>query len=241
VNSSRENTITRHLPASVRRMFDTIAPRYDLLNHLLSFGLDIRWRKKAVKFLAVQKEGKFLDIGAGTGDVSMEIMKAMPAYVIGADFSLNMLDIFRKKMGPGETRASLVSCDALSLPFRDEIFDGTIVAFGIRNFRDRLLAMREMLRVLKPGGISVILELSRPRKPIVSQLYWIYSRALLPLVGRIISRHNSAYRYLPESIRGFPLEEEFLPLMVKAGYNETKAYTLTFGAATIYVGRKNKV
>ena len=234
------STPQREQPKEIQKMFDAIAPTYDLLNHVLSFGLDIRWRRKAITLLSGKRGGTILDIAAGSGDVSFDLMNIQPQRVIGGDFSLNMLQVFDKKIEKvkPEHPISLVSCDALSLPFNDESFDGTIVAFGIRNFANRLQSLKEMLRVLTPGGISVILELTQPQTPFISQCYSLYSRWGLPLVGKIISRSNSAYSYLPQSITNFPPKDEFLSLMNEAGFVETKALPLTFGVATIFTGRK---
>ncbi|MBI1807738.1 MAG: bifunctional demethylmenaquinone methyltransferase/2-methoxy-6-polyprenyl-1,4-benzoquinol methylase UbiE [Ignavibacteria bacterium] len=233
---------SRSDPKKIQSMFDAIAPTYDLLNHLLSFGFDIRWRKKAVNLLTEKKGGAFLDIAAGSGDISLDLLTLRPQMIVSADFAVKMLNIFQRKIStqPDEQHVSLVSCDALSLPFRDGMFDATIVAFGIRNFADRLVSLKEMLRVLQPDGCSVILELSMPKAPIASQLYRLYSQRALPALGRIISKHNDAYRYLPESIAHFPEQKEFLALMREAGFVEVKAVSLTFGAATIFFGRKNR-
>ena len=230
-------------PRRIKEMFDAIAPTYDRLNRMLSFGLDIRWRRKAVSFLAEKKGGKILDIAAGSGDVSLEVLAIRPARVVATDFAPAMLRVFEQKLN---NRADggivdLVICDALRLPFREGSFDGTIVAFGIRNFADREAGLREMLRVLVPGGISVILELSRPDRPVMRGLYNLYSSIGIPLLGRIVSKHESAYRYLPESIRHFPERGDFLSSMAKAGFASPAAHPLTFGGATIYVGRKPEV
>ncbi len=232
--------IQRQSPDSIRSMFDSIAPTYDLLNHLLSAGLDIRWRKKAVRILAKREGGVFLDIAAGSGDVSFEMLCLRPQRIVGVDFAFNMLEIFRQKIDKRSDHLPIdvVSGDGLSLPFRDAMFDGTLIAFGIRNFSDRLQGLREMMRVLKPDGVSVILELSKPTLPVAAQLYTLYAGMLLPLVGRFVSRHNNAYRYLPESIRHFPQRDEFLELMRRAGFRDVRAIALSFGAAMIYAGRK---
>ena len=231
---------TLQTPDEIRHMFNEIAPTYDLLNHLLSFGLDIRWRKKAVGILKEKTGGVILDIATGSGDFSLEMLALQPRLVVATDFAQNMLTVFQKKLNANNwiDRIRLVSCDALSLPFHDESFDATIVAFGIRNFADRISSMKEMVRVLKPDGISVILELSEPKGVLISRLYKAYARWGLPLLGKIISRHNSAYRYLPESIANFPEREEFLSMMKSAGFASTVAYSLTFSAATLYVGKK---
>ncbi|MBI1805010.1 MAG: bifunctional demethylmenaquinone methyltransferase/2-methoxy-6-polyprenyl-1,4-benzoquinol methylase UbiE [Ignavibacteriae bacterium] len=229
-----------HDPQSIQRMFNAIAPTYDMLNHLLSFGLDIRWRKRAIRSLEEKRGGAILDIAAGSGDLSLEALKLSPSYLVATDFAETMLQVFQKKLrGQRHSQiVNLVACDALSLPFADESFDATMVAFGIRNFADRIKSLREMRRVLKPRGLSLILELSAPKAPFVSQLYKVYSRVMLPLLGKIISKHNNAYAYLPDSIAKFPDQHEFRRLMEEAGFAEIHIMPLTFGAATIYLGRK---
>ena len=227
-------------PTEVKAMFNAIAPTYDLLNHFLSLGLDIRWRKKALRLLEEKRGGVFLDIAAGSGDLSAGALRLGPRAVIAADFALQMLEVFRQKALwlPGRPVISLVSCDAHRLPFPDGRFDVTMVAFGIRNFADRLASLREMHRVLNKGGITMVLELTRPSAPVVGQLYALYANHLLPLVGRIISRSNSAYRYLPESIARFPEREDFLSTMRAAGFTGAEARALSFGIATVFIGRK---
>src|SRR5258706_8753178 len=230
-------------PGRIKEMFDAIAPTYDLLNRLLSFGLDVRWRRKAVSFLSEKQNGKILDIAAGSGDVSLEALSIRPARVVATDFAPAMLRVFEQKLKtrPDAGIVDLVICDALRLPFREGSFDATIVAFGIRNFADRDAGLREMLRVLVPGGISVILELSRPNGAVMRGLYNVYASIGIPVLGRIVSRHESAYQYLPESIRHFPERGDFLSAMAKAGFTSAEAHPLTFGGATIYVGRKPEV
>lgn len=230
----------REHPDEIRGMFNAIAPTYDILNHLLSFGLDIRWRRKAISVLAGKVDGVFLDIAAGSGDVSLDLLALKPSFVVGADFAEDMLRVFRQKLMKRSQvdTIGLVCCDAHELPFRGDTFDGTIVAFGIRNFSDRARSLREMRRVLRPGGIAVILELSQPTSPIAVQLYRFYGAVVLPLLGMIISRHTTAYKYLPSSIREFPHQSEFVELMRSAGFEDVRATVLTFGAATIFVGTK---
>ena len=230
--------IRQEAPATIRSMFDSIAPTYDLLNHLLSFGMDIRWRKKAIRFCEGKKNGTFLDIAAGSGDLSLALLALAPKQIVATDFAVRMLEVFRGKIGRRTDAGaiSLASCDAHRLPFRDASFDGTFVAFGIRNFADRPRALREMLRVLKPGGRSVILELTKPESPVAAQLYGIHSGVVLPLLGALISRHNDAYRYLPQSIAAFPTNGEFCRMMSQAGFLDVEAHPLTFGAATIFTG-----
>ncbi len=227
-------------PARIRAMFDRIAPTYDLLNRLISFGLDTSWRREAIALFREFSGGSFLDIAAGSGDVSVELTTLSPRFTAGTDFSINMLRQYDLKMHSRAHggRFAVAACDALALPFRDRTFDGTITAFGIRNFADRPLSLREMHRVLRPGGIAVILELTVPEHPIFRRLYTLHAKYLLPLAGRIISGDSSAYRYLPESIEAFPPNAEFLSMMSAAGFVRTEARPLTFGAATIFSGRK---
>lgn len=234
---SREN------PEEIRQMFDSIAPTYDTLNHVLSFGLDIVWRRSAIGMLREKKNGTFLDIAAGSGDVSIDLQSLNPRRVIATDFSLGMLSVFHDKLlrKKGSNDIHLVASDAHDLPFRAECFDGTIVAFGIRNFANRLASLSEMLRVLKPGGLAIVLELSMPETPVISQCYRAYARWILPLIGKIISRNGSAYSYLPSSISAFPERREFLSLMKQAGFVNESSHSLTFGVATIYSGRKRTV
>ncbi len=170
----------------------------------------------------------------------MEALRLAPRRVVATDFAPKMLEVFREKLSrrhPGAP-VELLTADALALPFPGDTFDATMVAFGIRNFGDRLQSLQEMRRVLVPGGIALILELSTPRSPVARGLYRIHSGVLLPLIGKIISRHNKAYRYLPASIAKFPDASEFIPLMEQAGFTRVSATSLTFGVATIYCGRK---
>ncbi|MGA2623017.1 MAG: bifunctional demethylmenaquinone methyltransferase/2-methoxy-6-polyprenyl-1,4-benzoquinol methylase UbiE [Bacteroidota bacterium] len=227
-------------PLNIQAMFNAIAPKYDVLNHLLSFGLDIRWRKRALKLVEEKRKGKFLDIAAGSGDLSIEAIGLQPQMIVATDFAANMLGVFRDKLNDRKITnpIHLASCDALHLPFTVDTFDLTMVAFGVRNFSDRLLGLKEMLRVLRPGGVCLILELTTPKLPVIAHLYNLYSKSILPMIGKIISRHNLAYSYLPTSISEFPADEQFLSLMKEAGFREPSASFLTFGVATIYTGRK---
>jgi demethylmenaquinone methyltransferase / 2-methoxy-6-polyprenyl-1,4-benzoquinol methylase len=227
-------------PLSIRTMFNAIAPTYDILNHLLSFGLDIRWRKKAISFLNEKRSGTILDIATGSGDLAIEALKLQPHQIVASDFALKMLTVFKDKLlkrNYGKI-ITLVCCDALVLPFHEESFDAAMVAFGIRNFAERLHSLKEIQRVLKSSGLYLVLELTKPTAPGIAQLYKIYSHTILPLFGRIISRHNSAYHYLTESITNFPKRDEFLSLMTEAGFIEVRAIPLSFGIATIFIGRK---
>ncbi len=227
-------------PDRIRAMFDRIAPTYDLLNRVISFGLDTGWRREAIALLREFSGGAFLDIAAGSGDVSVEMASLSPRFTAGTDFSVNMLREYDRKMRPSASagRYGVAACDALSLPFRECVFDGTITAFGIRNFADRGRSLSEMHRVLRPGGVAVILELTVPRNPVLKRLHALHSNCLLPVAGRIISGDASAYRYLPASIASFPPSADFLAMMRAAGFAGVSARSLTFGAATIFSGRK---
>ncbi|MDI6766228.1 MAG: bifunctional demethylmenaquinone methyltransferase/2-methoxy-6-polyprenyl-1,4-benzoquinol methylase UbiE [Bacteroidota bacterium] len=231
---------TQREEKNIQVMFNKIAPTYDLLNRLISFGLDQAWRKKAIALLAVNNESKILDIAAGSGDITLALAKHGPKLIVATDFALRMFNVFRQKLDTGEFSQliTFTACNALDLPFRDQSFDGTIVAFGIRNFADRFLALQEMHRVLKSGGISVILELTEPTNPAIRQLYKFHARLLLPLLGKLISKHKSAYRYLPDSIKNFPNKNDFRTMMNQAGFIQTSTVDLAFGTATIFVGRK---
>ncbi len=227
----------------VQEMFSDIAPRYDLLNRLLSGGRDRYWRKRAVSQLAPRASGCFLDIATGTADVAIEIARTCPdrsVQVVGMDFSDKMLELAGRKidsLAMSDT-IQLEAGSAESLPFKNNSFDGTITAFGIRNFSDVEVSLREMHRVLRPGGQSVILEFALPRNPILNFLYRFYFESLLPRVGRLVSRHPRAYTYLPESVAAFPVREKFSSLMQDAGFKNVTFKELTFGVVILYSGIK---
>lgn len=223
----------------IREMFDTIAPRYDLLNRLLSLGIDRRWRRFAVAQLRVPADGLVLDVATGTGDVALTIAAATPSTVriVGEDFTPGMLRHGREKIvrSPYAGRIVLVNAPCESMPHPDGIFDGVTIAFGIRNVVDREAGLREMLRVLRPGGRAVILEFSNPKSRLFKALYYFYFRRVLPLIGGLLSR-RSAYQYLPDSVLEFPDQQRFLGMMADAGFAELSSTDLTFGIATVYVG-----
>ncbi len=227
----------------VQKMFSDIAPRYDLLNRLLSCGQDQYWRKRAVTRLSPQSGERFLDIATGTADVALEIIRNVPkgaVQVVGMDFSEKMLELARQKIDSLDKANSIqLECgSAESLPFEDNSFDGTTTAFGIRNFSDIGRSLREMHRVLKPGGRCVILEFSLPRNPVLNALYRFYFEWLLPKVGRLISKHPSAYTYLPETVAAFPVRKEFSSLMQQAGFMNVTYKELTLGIVILYTGIK---
>jgi len=224
----------------VARMFDSISGRYDFLNHFLSLGIDILWRRKAIGLLHELKPAKILDVATGTGDFAVEALKLHPEQVIGVDISEGMLEVGRQKMRARklDNIIELRSGDSENLPFGDNFFDAVIVAFGVRNFENLERGLAEMLRVVKPGGRVVILEFSRPSKFPMKQLYNAYFTAILPLIGRLVSQDQSAYRYLPESVQAFPDGEDFIRILSDVGYKSPQCNPLTFGISSLYWGSK---
>ncbi len=224
----------------VAHMFNSISPQYDFLNHLLSLGIDIHWRKKAIKMLRQNPPATILDIATGTGDFALEAMKLNPKKIIGLDISDGMLDVGRTKIrsrGWAQT-IDMVNGDSENLPFAENNFDAVIVAFGVRNFENLEMGLSEMHRVLKPGGRVVILEFSKPRHIVMQFFYGFYFRAILPLIGRLFSRHRTAYTYLPESVKAFPDGNDFLAILKKIGFQNTSCQPLTFGVSSLYYAQK---
>jgi demethylmenaquinone methyltransferase / 2-methoxy-6-polyprenyl-1,4-benzoquinol methylase len=222
--------------AYVREIFSSIAPRYDFINHLMSFAIDRIWRKKAITMLAPSKPGVYLDLCAGTLDVS-ERIALWPNFtgrVVSADFAEPMLRAGLSKVKGRPI--SVVTADGLQLPLADETLEGAIVAFGIRNVAGLNAGLSEVRRVLKPGAPFVILEFSTPRFAPMRWLYLLYFHHVIPLVGGFISGHSSAYSYLPESVKVFPIEEELAGRMQSAGFRDVTWKSLTFGIAAIHRG-----
>jgi demethylmenaquinone methyltransferase/2-methoxy-6-polyprenyl-1,4-benzoquinol methylase len=225
----------------IREMFDSIAPRYDFLNRLLSLGIDRRWRKFAVKQIKFGNTGKILDVATGTADVALQIAAATPTSITitGIDFSAQMIELGRAKVkdSPFSARITLQVAPCESIPFDDNTFDSATIAFGIRNVVDRLAGLKEMQRVLKPEGRIVILEFSNPKSKLFKALYNFYFLKVLPVIGGLFSQF-SAYKYLPDSVLEFPSQTEFEKIMSEAGFSNIVHYDLTFGIATVYVGEK---
>ena len=221
-------------------MFNGIAPKYDLLNHLLSMGIDKRWRKKAMKVVGAGCKDIVLDVACGTGDFSMEALKHGVKKVIGADISENMLTVAREKAKERKLTEQLDFRygDSDNLEFPDNTFDAVTVAFGVRNFEHLEKGLTEMYRVLKPGGKVVILEFSTPERFPMKQLYRFYFKRVLPWIGGIVSGNRKAYEYLPASVFAFPQGEAFLKIMRSCGYRQVTQCRLTFGIASLYVGEK---
>jgi len=224
----------------VAEMFDNIAPKYDFLNHFLSFGIDKIWRRKAIRLLMKYSPSIILDVATGTGDFAIESLKTGAQKVIGVDISEEMLAVGRVKIKTlgVDHRIVLQKGDSEELEFSDNFFDAVTIAFGVRNFENLSKGIDELYRVLKPGAIVCILEFSKPRYFPVKQMYSFYSFFILPFLGRLFSKDKSAYRYLPESVEQFPDGEEFLKVLKQSGFTQTREYRQTFGVATIYTGIK---
>ncbi|MFP4227566.1 MAG: bifunctional demethylmenaquinone methyltransferase/2-methoxy-6-polyprenyl-1,4-benzoquinol methylase UbiE [Salinivenus sp.] len=224
---------------AVESMFDTVAPRYDLLNRVLSFGIDRYWRTQAVRLLADEQPTRVLDVATGTADLALKAEQMLhPREVVGIDLSAEMLRYGREKIEQKglSSRISLVQGDAADLPFDDHAFDAALVAFGVRNFEDLTAGLRGIRRVLRPGGRLVVLEFSSPRTTPIKQLYAWYSRHVLPRIGGALSPDQGAYEYLPTSVAAFPDGTEFLSRMAESGYDDLLWRPLTFGIASLYRG-----
>jgi demethylmenaquinone methyltransferase/2-methoxy-6-polyprenyl-1,4-benzoquinol methylase len=225
----------------VATMFNNISNTYDFLNHFLSLGIDIIWRKKAIKELLKDKPETILDVATGTGDFAFEALEILkPKKIIGIDISAGMLAVAdkkiieRKKSDLFEVRLG----DSEKLLFDDNSFDAVTVAYGVRNFENLEQGIADMLRVLKPNGKAVILEFSKPKAFPIKQLYNFYFKYVTPSIGKLFSKDSSAYTYLPESVAAFPDGEKFTSLMDKVGYKNTKCKPLAFGICSIYTGIK---
>lgn len=237
------NSITHdRLPShDIAAMFDAVSPRYDLLNHLLSCGVDLWWRRKAAGALHLPDKALILDAAAGTADLSLCLARRMETEMVTAlDISAGMLERAGRKISrarlPEKITCIRGNCEAL--PFSDDSFDAVTTGFGIRNVKNPGKALCEFHRVLKQGGECVVLEFSRPRCRVIGPLFGLYFRYVLPLIGRIVSRHRTAYRYLHRSAQSFPCGEAFAAMMREAGFDSVRRVTLTFGIAAIYRGTK---
>lgn len=225
----------------VSTMFDKIAPYYDGLNRFLSLGIDVYWRRRAIRMLANDKPKQVLDVATGTADMTLEIERQLkPQSITGVDIANEMLEIGRKKVKKRNLsdKIELLYGDSENLPLTDNSFDAVTVAFGVRNYENLDLGLREMQRVLKPGGMLVVLEFSQPRLFPFKQLFHSYFRYILPAIGRIQSKDPKAYKYLYESVQAFPDGQAFLDILSKNGYNSTQCVSLTLGICSIYTARK---
>jgi demethylmenaquinone methyltransferase/2-methoxy-6-polyprenyl-1,4-benzoquinol methylase len=224
----------------VEKMFDNISKEYDALNRVISFGIDISWRKKIVKILKSKKPYNILDIATGTGDLAIELTKTNAKKIIGLDISKGMLDVGIKKINKKNLNKTIemVIGDSENLKYEDSFFDAVTVSFGVRNFESLELGLNEILRVLKPKGMLVILETSNPTKFPFKQFYKFYSKFILPTIGRVFSKDKFAYNYLSESSAKFPFGKKFNNILKKTGFINVVDYPQTFGVATIYVASK---
>ncbi|MFA5326677.1 MAG: bifunctional demethylmenaquinone methyltransferase/2-methoxy-6-polyprenyl-1,4-benzoquinol methylase UbiE [Prolixibacteraceae bacterium] len=224
----------------VEQMFDNIAPKYDFLNHFLSLGIDKLWRKKAIRILSGFKSETILDVASGTGDFAIAAAKLKPEKIIGFDISEHMLNVGRvkvKRLGL-DSLIEFQKGDSEAMPFQDEKFDAITVAFGVRNFENLETGLKEFKRVLKPDGVAIILEFSKPKYFPMKQLYLFYFFGILPVIGRMVSKDSSAYSYLPESVMAFPDDQKFLAILNKVGFSRARQKRLSFGIATIYMAQK---
>lgn len=224
----------------VAKMFNNIAPKYDLLNHTLSMGIDIAWRKKAVKILKQNNPKKVLDIACGTGDFAIEDLKSGAEEVIGLDISEGMVKVGQEKVKEKglENKVNLRVGDSENIDYPENTFDGITVGFGVRNFENLELGLSEMYRVLNKNGQLIVLEFSKPKEFPIKQLYFFYFKYILPKIGRLVSKDKTAYTYLPDSVNAFPDGTNFTDILEKVGFTNTKIVPCTFGIASIYIGTK---
>ena len=225
----------------VERMFDNIAPAYDQLNHTLSWGIDKSWRKKAIDWLKPFNPQRMMDVATGTGDFAIQACRVLnPKELIGTDISEGMMNVGRQKVKEAglESRISFAKEDCTALSFPNNRFDAITVAFGVRNFEDLDKGLKEMHRVLSDNGKLVILELSEPEWFPMKQLYALYSKVVIPTLGKLLSKDRSAYTYLPQSIKAFPQGEVMREIILKAGFSEARFKRLTLGICTLYTATK---
>jgi len=224
----------------IAKMFDNISGKYDFLNHFLSMGIDVGWRKKVVKIIAKQNPESILDIATGTGDLAIMMADLNAKKIIGLDLSEGMLAVGKEKINAKklDNLISMIQGDSENLPFSDNHFDAITVAFGVRNFENLDKGLAEILRVLKPKGKLVVLEFSKPEGFIMKSLYGFYSNYILPFLGKLISKDKSAYTYLPESVAAFPYGKAFNKILKKIGFKAIENQPVSFGIATIYAASK---
>ena len=224
----------------VAKMFDKIASRYDFINHFLSLGIDILWRKKAINEIGKINPKTILDVATGTGDLAVEATRLNPKKIIGIDISKNMLKVGKNKMKRKsiEKIVEIIYGDSENMSFEDNTFDAVTAGFGVRNFENIDKGLSEMYRVMKIGGKLAILEPAEPNSFPFKQLYTIYFKFILPLIGKLFSKDRSAYSYLPESVAAFPSRQKFIEKLQKAGFREAKYKNLTFGVSLLYTATK---
>ena len=238
VTPYKDSTLSKK--EQIAQMFDTISENYDRLNRVISFGIDIKWRKKVLQIVTQSNPKTILDIATGTGDLAILMAQTKAPKIIGLDISAGMLEVGRKKIQYKNlsNTIEMVLADSEEMPFEDSYFDAITVAFGVRNFENLEKGLAEILRVLKPNGVFVILETSVPNKTPYKQGYTFYSKNILPIIGTLFSKDNLAYGYLSESAAAFPYGETLNNILRKIGFIEVKAMPQTFGVATIYSATK---
>ena len=224
----------------VTKMFDAISKEYDSLNRVISFGIDVKWRKRVVKIIGNSNPDSILDIATGTGDLAINLTKTKASKIVGFDISQGMLQVGRKKIEKLQltNTIEMVLGDSENIPFENNSFDAITIAFGVRNFENLEKGLSEIYRVLKPGGTFVVLETSVPTKSPFKQGYRFYSTKVLPLIGKLFSKDKSAYKYLSDSAAAFPYGEAFNNILRKIGFIDIENKPQTFGAATIYIAKK---
>ena len=225
----------------IATMFDRIAPKYDFLNHTLSFGIDKLWRRRAIRLISSNSPETILDVATGTGDFAIAALKSGAKKITGIDISKEMVAIGVEKVKALglDDKIELITGDSEAIQFPDKSFDAATVAFGVRNFENLGRGLDELFRVLKQGGTLCVLEFSKPHNALVKLGYKFYSNNLMPWIGRMVSGDRSAYTYLPESVDGFPDGEKFITFMSQSGFVQIREYRLSFGIATIYIGKKD--
>ncbi|OJW97833.1 MAG: bifunctional demethylmenaquinone methyltransferase/2-methoxy-6-polyprenyl-1,4-benzoquinol methylase [Bacteroidetes bacterium 43-93] len=221
-------------------MFNNIAGKYDFLNHFLSLGIDKGWRKKAIREIQAVHPKQILDVATGTGDLAIAASQLKPEKITGVDIAEQMLEVGRKKIASQQLSGmiTLQAGDSESMPFANNAFDAVTCAYGVRNFEHLEAGLKEMCRVMRPGGKLAILEFSHPKKFPIKQIYKFYFRYILPTLGKLVSKHSTAYTYLPESVMAFPEGKVFCETLVRCGFKDAKARPLTFGITTLYTATK---
>ena len=225
----------------VEKMFDNISSNYDFLNHFLSFGIDHIWRRKTIRLMQAKNPKVILDVATGTGDLAFAAYEKLnPDKIIGLDLSNGMLEVGRNKIKKKklEDKLEFVQGDSENLPFEDNFFDSVMVSFGVRNFENLNMGLKEIFRVLKPSGNIFVLEFSKPKKFPIKQLFGFYSKAILPILGSFISKDKSAYHYLPASVDAFPEGKNFTNELEEVGFSNSTLKTLTGGISSIYIAEK---
>jgi demethylmenaquinone methyltransferase/2-methoxy-6-polyprenyl-1,4-benzoquinol methylase len=238
VTPYKDSTLSKK--EQIAHMFDAISENYDPLNRVISFGIDVKWRKKVLQIVSQSNPKTVLDIATGTGDLAILMAQTKATKIIGLDISAGMLEVGRKKINVNKlsNTIEMILADSEEMPFEDSSFDAITVAFGVRNFENLEKGLAEILRVLKPNGVFVILETSVPEKTPFKQGYTFYSKNILPIIGKLFSKDDVAYGYLSESSAAFPYGETLNNILRKIGFIEVKAMPQTFGVATIYSATK---